>query len=273
MASISLDGSTLVFRFKYDAGMVAALKTTVPASDRKWDATKRAWLVAPQHGQTLVDLAERHLGESIRLPQIVADTRGPETRILDCRYIGMTRDRGDGIPTALGWVGNEWAAVFPESVLREWFCAEQRPDEAPSFYAVLGIKAASDDGEIKAAYRRLAKQWHPDLCRDPDAAEQFRKLQHAYDVLRVPAMKAKYDAGLALAASLNSQQQYERQTYVASGYRSPLKCGLIMAEGREVLGRFVIERIQLWQDIVDGHGRVLVTSWPMGASEPVEGWS
>ena len=132
---------------------------------------------------------------------------------------------------------------------------------------------------MRSAYRRLARMWHPDVCKEPDATEQFRRIQHAYDVLRSPATRAKYDAGLALEASLKSQpQRHSWLDAVAStpaavaSYRPPLRCGLIMAEGREVLGRFVVERIIAWQDITDAQGRVLVASWPAGANVPVEVW-
>ena len=115
--------------------------------------------------------------------------------------------------------------------------------------------------------------WHPDVCKEPDAAEQFRRIQHAYDVLRSPAIRAKYDAGLALEASLKSQpQRHSWLDAVAStpaavaSYRPPLRCGLIMAEGRETLGRFVVERIIAWQDITDARGRTLVTSCPWAHS-------
>lgn len=272
MASITLDGNTLLYSTPYNAGLVAALKVTVPASDRRWDPSRKVWQVAPQHGPVLVRLAQQYLGESLTLPQARASMPEHETRILDVRYIGATKDRGDGQPTAFAWIGGQWAAVFPERVLREWFNAEARPDEHPTLYAVLGVPSTATDAEIRSAYRRLAKQWHPDVAKEPDAAEQFKRINHAYEMLRDPAKRAKYNAGLALEATLRDQQQFRTQQPLA-GYRSPLRCGLIMAEGYEALGRFVVEKIIAWQDIVDAQGRVLVTSWPVGAQVPVEKWS
>lgn len=272
MASITFENGTLVYRSEYHAGLVAALKTTIPASDRRWDGARKAWLVAPAHGQTLAKLTAQFLGENIGVPQVAAVAAATETRILECRYISTTKDRGDGQPTAFAWIGGQWAAVFPERVLREWFNAEARPDEHPTLYAVLGVPNTATGAEIKSAYRRLAKQWHPDVAKEPDAAEQFKRINHAYEMLRDPAKRAKYNAGLALEATLRDQQQFRTQQPLA-GYRSPLRCGLIMAEGHEALGRFVIEKIIAWQDITDAQGRVLVTSWPMGAQAPIENWS
>ncbi len=270
MNSITVEGNTLVYRSDYNPALVAALKLAIPATDRRWDPARKAWIVAPGHGRTLQRLTATHLGESISLPQVGASMAKAETRILDCRYIGATKDRGDGAPSAFAYISGQWAAVFPESVLREWFNAAARPDELPTLYAVLGVPAAADAADIKSAYRRLARMWHPDVCREPDAAEQFKRINHAYEVLKAPATRAKYDAGLALAATIRQEADMPR---TSQAYRPPLRCGLIMAEGRETLGRFVVEKIIAWQDITDAQGRVLVTSWPMGASEPVEGWS
>jgi hypothetical protein len=53
-----------------------------------------------------------------------------------------------------------------------------------SYYAgVLGVSAQAGAAEIKAAYRRLAKQYHPDLNREPGARERFLEIRKAYDFL------------------------------------------------------------------------------------------
>ena len=276
MSNIIVENGTLVYQSDYHPGLVAALKAAIPASDRRWDGARKAWLVAPQYGQKLVEITAQYLRENIGLPKIATTMTTRETRIIEIRYIGTTKDRGDSNPTAFGMVaGGEWGVVFPETVLREWFNAEARPDEVATLYAILGVPSSAVDADIKASYRRLARTWHPDVCREPDAAEQFKRIQHAYEILRTPAMRARYDAGLALEASLRGRQDLaDRITRsLAQGYRSPLRCGLLMATGHETLGRFVVESIIAWQDVVDASGRVLVTSWPMGATAPVENWS
>ncbi len=279
MSSLTLENGMLVYRSDYDPALVAALKAAIPATDRRWDMARKVWLVAPQHGPTLVQLTSRYLRENIGVPQGGSVARR-ETRILDVRYIGATKDRGDNLPTAFGLdATGQWSVVLPESVLREWFSADARPDEVATLYAVLGVPASAADADIRASYRRLARTWHPDVCREPDAKEQFQRIQHAYEILRVPATRAKYDAGLKLEASLKNQPSQAgtwdtiTQGYVPQGYRSPLRCGLLMVEGHELLGRFVVEKILLWSDITDSRGRILVTSWPAGAQAPVEVWS
>lgn len=275
MSSIAQENGVLVYKSGYNAGLVAALKAAIPATDRKWDMGRKAWLVAPQHGSELVRLTKQFLGEVVTLPAISIAPAAPKTRVLDVRYIGMTKDRGDSNPTAFGLLaGGEWGAVFPETVLREWFNAEARPDEIATLYAVLGVPTSAPDDDIRSAYRRLARTWHPDVCREPDAAEQFKRIQYAYEVLHDPAKRAKYNAGMALEASLRGRHDVDPTPWSTDvGYRSPLRCGLIMAEGREVLGRFVVGKILIWSDITDAAGRVLVTSWPAGAQEPLEAWN
>lgn len=271
MSTLTVDNGCLVLRTPYNPGLVAALKAEIPAPDRRFEPATKAWRVAAKHAPTIVRLAEMYLGEHLQAPNVGATATTRETRIIEVRYIGATKDRGDGAATAFGLVSGQWSVVLPETVLREWFNSEARPDELPTLYAVLGVPAAAVDADIKGAYRRLARTWHPDVCREPDAKEQFQRIQHAYEVLREPASRAKYDAGRALEASLKNLSASKPLPVV--GYRSPLRCGLIMAEGHEVLGRFVVEKIVLWNDIVNTAGQVLVTSWPAGADAPLEVWS
>ena len=49
------------------------------------------------------------------------------------------------------------------------------------YYEVLGVSKDATDKEIKSAFRRLAKEYHPDLNKAPDAAEKFKEVQMAYD--------------------------------------------------------------------------------------------
>ena len=62
------------------------------------------------------------------------------------------------------------------------------------YYEVLGINKGASDDEIKKAYRRLAKQYHPDLNKDnPDAADKFKEASEAYDVLSDSEKRSRYD--------------------------------------------------------------------------------
>ena len=62
------------------------------------------------------------------------------------------------------------------------------------FYAVLGVSRTATEDEIKSAYRRLAREYHPDTNPgDPNAEERFKELQLAYEVLKDPERRERYD--------------------------------------------------------------------------------
>lgn len=61
------------------------------------------------------------------------------------------------------------------------------------YYEILGIAKGADDKEIKSAYRRLAKKYHPDVSTESDAEAKFKEIQEAYAVLSEPEQRARYD--------------------------------------------------------------------------------
>ncbi len=61
------------------------------------------------------------------------------------------------------------------------------------YYEVLGVSRSSNDAEIKRAYHRLARQYHPDLNKSPDAEARFKEINEAYEVLGDRRKRAEYD--------------------------------------------------------------------------------
>ncbi|RSN55025.1 molecular chaperone DnaJ [Amycolatopsis sp. WAC 04182] len=65
---------------------------------------------------------------------------------------------------------------------------------AQDFYTVLGVSRTADQAEIQRAYRKLARQYHPDINKDPGAEDRFKEISEAYDVLSEPETRRRYDA-------------------------------------------------------------------------------
>jgi len=61
------------------------------------------------------------------------------------------------------------------------------------YYEILGVSRNATDKEIKSAYRKLAKKYHPDVNKEPGAAEKFKDVNEAYEALSDPQKRQRYD--------------------------------------------------------------------------------
>ncbi len=61
------------------------------------------------------------------------------------------------------------------------------------YYEILGLPKTASVDEIKQAFRKLARQYHPDVSQDPNAEEKFKEINEAYGVLSDPDKRARYD--------------------------------------------------------------------------------
>ena len=62
------------------------------------------------------------------------------------------------------------------------------------YYNVLGVDRTATADELQKAFRKLARKYHPDVSKEPDAEEQFKKINEAYEVLKNPETRKQYDA-------------------------------------------------------------------------------
>ncbi|MGW4471341.1 DnaJ C-terminal domain-containing protein [Nonomuraea sp. NPDC004354] len=65
---------------------------------------------------------------------------------------------------------------------------------ARDFYEALGVPRTADQDDIQRAYRRLARAYHPDVNKDPQAEDRFKEISEAYQVLSDPETRRRYDA-------------------------------------------------------------------------------
>lgn len=247
----------------YDGHFLTALKRLVPASERRW--RKPAWIIHPRHESAIRDMVHVHFGRFELIVNHDNEQSGGLVQVqqvqrVEVSYVGACRQRdGDSESSAFGWADGDWSIIFPESVLRVFFKAGPASGiNNSTLYTILGIDQDAVGEIVKSAYRRAARQWHPDVNKEPEAAGMFRRISEAYQVLSDTRQRARYDAGLALE---NTNGAALVMTSLAMAYRAPFTCGLIQFRGHRSLGRWIVEEIISWDDITDDQGRIMVSSW------------
>src|SRR5512138_286041 len=77
------------------------------------------------------------------------------------------------------------------------------------YYDVLGLGRNASDDEIKSAFRKLARQYHPDVNKESDAEDKFKEVNEAYGVLSDHDKRARYDRfGRAGLGNMGGAQDY-----------------------------------------------------------------
>ncbi|KAL3525269.1 hypothetical protein ACH5RR_013641 [Cinchona calisaya] len=129
--------------------------------------------------RSVLHFPQNFSGEYFLPPASSSSLRQPRTTVISAAYASYTASESERATST---------CVLPPKL------------EAPtSFYEVLGIPMRATGGEIKAAYRRLAKGCHPDVAGDDEkssSADEFMKVHAAYSTLSDPDKRADYDRGL-----------------------------------------------------------------------------
>lgn len=89
------------------------------------------------------------------------------------------------------------------------------------YYKIMGVNQDASEKDIKMAYRRLARKYHPDLSKESNAEERFKEMGEAYEVLKDPAKRAEYDQYLKNREfNQGAQQQHWRPEH-SETYNNP----------------------------------------------------
>lgn len=177
----------------------------------------------------------------------------------------------EGDAYASGWVDGGWNVRLSLDVLKKFFGELEKKFNGDFFAALL------DADDINRAYKRLARQFHPDLNRARDAVAQFHKLRDAYDALKDPLLRKRYQAGLKFAVST-------KPTKDEVLFRVPKTCGTVTVRGswekvsnykkaywthdkndsRDYHQRLLVNEILEWQDIFNEQGQKMEATWAGG---------
>ncbi len=120
-------------------------------------------------------------------------------------------------------------------------------------YALLGVRSDASAREIRRAYRRLARQHHPDVNPHLDGPARFAELADAYAILNDPAQRARYDQTLHRPLPTRPRTMSQRETVDRAVRRGILE--LSPSEARHLAHRPLA--------LTDGHGQTI--SLPAGA--------
>lgn len=110
--------------------------------------------------------------------------------------------------------------------------------DAKGYYARLGVTPSASADDIKKAYRRLAKEMHPDLSKDKSAKTRFQEINEAYAALSDPELRSKYDA-LQYTNPEPQKREAELEPICCS------RCGKITAQPRSTVFYRVVSLVLL----------------------------
>lgn len=259
-SSIQVTAESGGFKVKtpYNAEFVPELKARIPGTHRKWDGPSKCWLVAGAYEAELKELIDRCYGGDVEMPVIIAHAPELKEITFQADYIGSCRDGN----AASVHSGGNWSAKIPEKVLRAWFKQAADAGEASSFYGLLGLDQKALPADIKKAYKRAARQWHPDICKEPEGPEMFRKVKEAFDVLNDPITRARYNAGLAFEAMARiGGGKFGGRASKYANYIPMLRCGILRVMVTQELGGLMVQEILEWGDITNEYGQTMVSFW------------
>ncbi len=196
-----------------------------------------------------------------------------------CHGSGRAMSTPTSTAYASAWVDGGWNCRIEEPVLRSFFGDPVLPFNGDFFQALLEAK------DISKAYKQFARRYHPDLNKAKEAVEQFHRLRNAYDTLKDPIKRKRYQAGLKFAVAATKVNEVV--------FHLPKTCGQVTVKGewmastrnmdwqrrqkwsgdfdrdsdttRKILN---VTEIVKWEDIFDRNGRRMEARWDRNNPDP-----
>lgn len=257
-------GSICIIQTRYDPALTETIKR-LPAWARGWNKEQKWWEIAPVLAPAVAEWLSAATGRPIAPPPPDAYTP-PKPVTIRALYVAKVKGEDDWAAAHVMDEHRHWSAALWGPAVRQWFGAASA---APAtLYSLIGVAETATTDEIERAIKRALRQWHPDVCREPDAADRTRAILEARAILTVPALRARYNAGLAAERLTRGSGGITR----AGEYRPPLRSGIICGRGYTVVEKHVLVEITQWEDLTDAHGRTAVVSFPTGVNDPVVMW-
>lgn len=243
----------------------------IPQSDRSFNKPDNTWLVEYKWGKRLAQSIEKHFGVVVDAPmppQTLNNSKIYRTRY-KIEYIGQPKWKGDNNYSSC-FVNDSWNFIIPEQVIVDFLLTKgmnvkRKSDENKTLYDILSgpqlvVNMSSSQEDIKRAFRFMARQWHPDVCKEPDATERFKEINGAYQKLSDPKEKSKYDAANRIAQTITDRQFKPKVTHMQQGVQLPSRCGWLTVDAERSARGITVTRIYGWEEIIE-NGKALVTSW------------
>ena len=248
---ITAENGALKIVSPFNRQFVDRLKAEIPGTARKWEFQQKCWYVSTAYAKQIKTIIDECYGGDVQMPYVAAGNLEAFKITFVADYVANCKADAASV-----WCENGWNAKIPENILREFFGA--KPENDGTFYGLLGCDQAATGEEIKRAYKRAARLWHPDLCRETNAREMFEQVKAAYDVLIVPESRNKYNAGLFFEriAKTGGQSNYKAVSFVP-----PMRCGKLTVTAKKDLGMLIVEKIHDWTDITNEIGQTMVSFW------------
>ena len=240
--------------------------------------------IATQNAAPFIEMAAQIVFEYFGIkPEIPAfvEVSASQKYGFQLDYVGMPKARNfdkqlSNIPftsderIAYGPAKSQWRIVFSEKTLRAFFEEKISNQQSETLFSLLLVKEMAEEGEIKSAYRRLARQWHPDVCKETDAAEMFKKINNAYLILSDPLKRKRYEAGISFERESNRASDYRRPE--PEYFIPPLRCGNLTVTGELRVGKLHVTEILQWNDVTNEQGQTMVSSWSKEREAVVMEW-